>query len=94
MSTQLTNYSMLNAIVDKSPSEYLPHHIIETALTTIVLLDLSNAFDTLDHNILSIRPNEICKHGQVYSWLISFVSFRTSSVKIKSSLSKQIPSLC
>ena len=84
-------------------SAYLPHRSTETALTLIindilisldnkapcylVLLDLSSAFDTLDHTILSIRLNEIGIYGQVHSWFMSFVSSRTSSVKINSSLS-------
>ena len=103
MSTQLINYITSNAIVDKYQSAYLPHRSTETALTLIindilisldnkapcylVLLDLSSAFDTLDHNILSIKLNEIGIYGQVHSWFMSFVSSRTSSVKINSSLS-------
>ena len=53
----------------------------------LVLLDLSSAFDTLNHMILSYRLREIGIHGQVHNWLMSFVSNRISSVKIKSSLS-------
>ena len=56
------------AIVDKYQSAYLPHRSTEIALTFIndiliylgnkvpcylVLLSLSSAFDTLDHNIIS-----------------------------------------
>ena len=102
-STQLINYLTSNSIVDKYQSAYLPHRSTETALTSIindilisldnkapcyiVLLDLSSAFDTLDHNILSSRLNEIGIYGQVHSWFMSFVSSRTYSVKINSSLS-------
>ena len=53
----------------------------------LVLLDLSSAFDTLDHNILYIRLNEIGIYGQVHSRFMSFVSSRTSSVNINFSLS-------
>ena len=53
----------------------------------LILLDLSSTFDTLDHNILSIRLNEIGIYGQVHSWFMSFVSSTTSFVKINSSLS-------
>ena len=52
-----------------------------------VLLNLSSAFDTLDHNSLSIGLNEISIHGQIHSWFMYFVSSRTSSVKINSLLS-------
>ena len=52
-----------------------------------MLLDLSSAFDTLDHNIISIRLNEIGIYGQIHNCFMSFVSSRISSVKINSSLS-------
>ena len=50
-------------------------------------IDLSSAFCTLYHNILSIRLNEISIYDQVHSWFMYFDSARTSSVKINSSLS-------
>ena len=53
----------------------------------LVLLDLSSAFDTLNHRIISYRLREIGIHGQVHNWLMSFISNRISTVKIKSSLS-------
>ena len=103
VSTQLINYIMPIDIVDKYQSAYLPHRSTEIALTFIindiliylgnkapcylVLLNLSSAFDTLDCNIISIGLNEINIHGQIHSWFIYFDSSRTSSVKIKSSLS-------
>ena len=103
MSTQLINYITSNAIVDKYQSAYIPHRSTETALTLIindiliyldnkapcyfVLLDLSSAFDTIDHDILSIILNEIGIYSQVHSWFMSFVLSRTSSVKINFSLS-------
>ena len=74
---------MYKIIVDKYQSAYLPHRSTETARTWIinniiisldnktpcylVILYLSSAFDTLDHNILSIGCNEIGIHGQVHS---------------------------
>ena len=103
VSTQRINYIKSNAIVDKYQSAYLPHRSTENTLTLIindilisldnkapcyiVLLDLPIAFDTLDHNIHSIRLNEIGIYGQVHSWFMYFVLFRTYSVNIKSSLS-------
>ena len=86
----MIKYSMSNTIVDIYQSTYLPRRSTETALTLIindiliylankspcylVLLYLSSAFDTLDHNILSIGLNAIGIHGQVYSWLMYFIS--------------------
>ena len=72
VSIQLINYITYNAIVDIYQSAYLPHRSTDTALTLIindilisrdnkspcyfVLLDLFSTFDTLDHNIIYIRP--------------------------------------
>ena len=96
---QLIDYIISNSIVDCFQSEYLPNRSTETALNIVfndiilsmdnkascylVLLDLSSAFDTLNHMILSYRLREIGIHGQVHNWLMSFVSNRISSVKIK-----------
>ena len=52
----------------------------------IVLLNLSSACDSLDYNILFIGLNEISIHSQIHSLFMYFVSPRTSSVKINSSL--------
>ena len=89
--------------MDYFQSASLPNHSKETAPNIVfndiiismdnkassylVLLDLYNAFDTLNHRIISYRLREIDIHGQVHNWLMSFVSNRISSVKIKSSLS-------
>ena len=53
----------------------------------LVLLYLSSAFDTLDHNIISIGLNDIGIHGHIHSWFMYFVSSITYSVNINSSLS-------
>ena len=49
--------------------------------------DLSCAFDSLNLQILSFRLREIGINGQVLNWFNSFVSNRSSSVNINSSLS-------
>ena len=51
------------------------------------MLDLSCAFDSLNLQILSFRLREIGINGQVLNWFNSFVSNRSSSVNINSSLS-------
>ena len=91
-------------IYDPLQRAYLPNRGTETALNLIfndiilsldnkmpcylVLLDLSSAFDTLDHTILSCRLKEIGIHGQVHNWLMSFVTSRFSSIKINNNFSK------
>ena len=100
---QIIDYIISNYILDCFQSAYLPNRSTETILNIVfndiilsmnnniscylVLLDLSSAFDTLNHRILSYRLREIGIHGQVHNMLMSFLSNRISSVKIKSSLS-------
>ena len=58
-------------------------------LSFVVLLDLSSAFDTIDHSILFDR---LCKRFGIrdtaLSWLKSFLTGRSASVRIKSSFSR------
>ena len=100
---QLIYYIISNYIMDCFQSAYLPNRSTETALNIVfnniilymdnkdscylVLLDLSSASDTLNHRSISYRLHEICIHGQVHNWLMSFVFNRICSIKIKSSLS-------
>ena len=47
-----------------------------------MLLDISSAFDTLNHDHLALRLHQIGIHGKVHSWFMSFFSLRSFSVKI------------
>ena len=51
-----------------------------------MLLDISAAFDTLDHDILTNRLRNIGVDGIALSWLISFFKYRTFAVKTGSSI--------
>ena len=53
----------------------------------LVLVNLSYAFYSLNLQILSFRLLEIGINGQVLNWFNSFISKRSSSVKMYSSLS-------
>ena len=59
--------------------------------SVVVLLDLSAAFDTVDHNkLLSILKEEIGVEGSALKWFTSFLKGRKQRVKINDSLSKKM----
>ena len=91
-------------------SAYRQFHSCETALTKvtndilnnldhsfstfIIMLDLSAAFDTVDHSILFERL-ETCFHitGVALQWFKSYLSNRSFNVKIKCSISNGVITL-
>ena len=85
VSRQLVNHLMDNCILDRFQSAYRHGHSCETALlrvindvlcaadrgdlTLLVLLDLSAAFDIIDHEILLSRlRNEVGITGTALHW--------------------------
>ena len=85
-------------------SAYRKHHSTESALlniqndiliniakgsvTALTLLDLSAAFDTIDHTILLDRLNVYCGISELaLGWFKSYLSGRSHSVKVGSTLS-------
>ena len=59
--------------------------------TFILFLDLSAAFDTVDHNILlSTLETKFCITGTVLSWLKSYISNRKCNVSIGECFSEGI----
>ncbi|KAI2644985.1 RNA-directed DNA polymerase from mobile element jockey [Labeo rohita] len=86
---QLNNYLNSNGYLDNFQSGFQPHHSTETALVKIindirlnsdsgkisvlVLLDLTAAFDTVDHNILLERlENWVGLSGMALNWFRSY----------------------
>jgi hypothetical protein len=105
---QLTAYLSRNGLQDPLQSAYRPGHSTESALMKIktdidmildegdavlmVCLDLSAAFDTIDHELLLTRlETHLGVHGTVLSWLRSYLSNRWQSVVIDSARSKRTP---
>ena len=96
---QLNKFLSLNGSFDHFQSGFRPHHSTETALikiindirlntdsgklSVLVLLDLSAAFDTVDHNILLDRlENWVGLSGIVLKWFRSYLDGRGYYVSI------------
>lgn len=96
---QLNSFLALNNCFDVFQSGFRPHHSTETALvkvfndihlntdsgrtSVLVLLDLSAAFDTVDHNILLDRlENWVGLSGSVLNWFESYVRDRDYFVSL------------
>jgi len=97
---QLTGHKRRNNLYAVYQRAYREGHSTETALLRImndilllidgkkcvmlVLLDLSAAFDTLEHSVLLSRlENENCVSGNVLAWMRSYLHNRTVSVIIE-----------
>ena len=96
---QLGQYLTENGLHHPFQSAYRPNHSVETALVRVhndimqaldkqqgvilVLLDLSAAFDTVDHTILLNRlKNRFGLHGNVLALLISYLDSRKQVVSV------------
>jgi len=96
--SRLTDHLTSNSLLNPHQSAYCKYHSTETALLYIhdhlvsaigsqkiwclCLLDLSAAFDTIDHDILITRLSPwFGIHGSVLSWFKSYLSSRTFRVK-------------
>ena len=115
--SRLIDHVTYNQVLNPHQSAYCKRHSTETALlyihdhlvnaigsqkvSCLCLLDLSAAFDTIDHNILITRLSSwFGIHGSVLSWFKSYLSSRSFCVKYDNNLSsfhtpvKVFPRLC
>ena len=97
-------------LLDAYQSAYRPHHSCETAIVRIqddilksldshkyvilVLLDLSSAFDSVEHDILMNKLYKIGVRGRAYNWVKSHLSSRTQALEIGEAISKTVHLHC
>ena len=96
---QLNNYLTVNGLHERLQSAHKAHHSTETALLTItndillsldrrdnvflLLLDLSAAFDTVNHSLLLSRlKKSFGITGTVLQWFYSYLSARSQCFEI------------
>lgn len=108
---QLSNFLNSSGLFDKFQSGFRPHHSTETALirvlndirlntdsgrvSVLVLLDLSAAFDTVDHSIMLNRLETWAGlSGTVLDWFRSYLEERSYFVTIGSNQSDQVAMTC
>ena len=97
MATQITKHLTENDLLDPFQGAYRAGHSTETALTRVkhdidmamdqgkavilVTLDLSAAFDTIDHGILIQRLEKCCGvTGLAKQWIMSYLEDRKQTV--------------
>ncbi len=108
VSAQLCSFLQKNDLCEEFQSGFRPRHSTETALVKItndlliasdqgcisllVLLDLSAAFDTIDHDILKDRlQNYMGIQGQALRWFRSYLSDRYHFVYLNGESSQLSP---
>ena len=106
--TQLQDHLTGNGLLETYQSAYRKEHSTGTALlavtdnllsnidnrlaSIVAFLDLSAAFDTLDHQILLKRLSITYGiHAKAFQWFSSYLSDRRQSVTIGSIFSKPVP---
>jgi hypothetical protein len=100
-----------NALYEPFQSAYRQRHSTETALlcvlnnireavdrgnvSLLLLLDLSAAFDTIDHHLLMSQLSSVFGlQGTVWNWFHSYLSDRHQSVYINGTLSEPVNLVC
>ena len=103
VSNQLSLHLSQNNLLDPNQSGFKPAHSTETALTAVtealhaakadsqsavlILLDLSAAFDTVNHRLLLDTLADLGITGTALKWFSSYLADRTFQVSWKGSVS-------
>ena len=78
-----STYMAIMQVIDKI------HNAVELDKSTIgIFLDLSKAFDTIDHNILLYKLQHYGFRGVVYEWFASYLNNRKQYVSFKNNKSE------
>uniref|UniRef100_A0A3B1KGG3 Reverse transcriptase domain-containing protein n=1 Tax=Astyanax mexicanus TaxID=7994 RepID=A0A3B1KGG3_ASTMX len=104
VATHLQDHLKYNNLFEKFQSGFRPAHSTETALVRVtndllmtadsgspsllILLDLSAAFDTIDHGILLDRLKHIGLTDAAFAWFQSYLTGRTEYISIGSAKSQ------
>ena len=105
VANRLFQHMTANDLHDMMQSAYKPYHSTESALLRVqndilsaldnksgvflALIDLSAAFDTVDHKILlDFLQNTIGVHGAAWNWFKSYLTGRSQQVSIESVVSE------
>jgi len=103
-SKQFVTYLEDNKLLPKQQSGFRAYHSTETTVLKVVgdilhaldtgnialltLLDLSTAFDSVDHSVLLQRPQKLYGlHGTVIGWFASYLTLRSQYVRTPASKS-------
>ena len=108
--SRLSDYFLANDLFDPFQSGYRSHHSVETLLvdvsnhilqgmdrgnsTALLLLDLSSAFDTVNHTILLNTLSSLGVKGEAYKWFESYLSYHSQIVCINGCKSVALPLSC
>ena len=100
---QIHGHLVCNNLYPVAQSAYRRNHSTETALlkvmndillnmnkqhvTILVLLDLSAAFDTVDHSILLDKLSKLVFNGTALDWFRSYLSSRSQRVSVRGAVS-------
>ena len=111
VANRLTSHININGLTNASQSAYKQFHSTETALlkvhndinlnidngkvTALTLIDLSAAFDAIDHDILITRLSTWYGiSGTALSWFTSYLTDRRQAIKIGNCFSDMLPTSC
>uniref|UniRef100_A0A6B0VBN4 Reverse transcriptase domain-containing protein n=1 Tax=Ixodes ricinus TaxID=34613 RepID=A0A6B0VBN4_IXORI len=61
-------------------THFISDHMDNRTMTDLIQLDLSNAFDTLDINLLLEKLTHAGIHGSLFTWISSFLRNRSQQV--------------